>query len=65
MKIACLDFEGVLVPEIWVNLAEQTKIPEFRVTTRDIADYDQLMCYRLDLMKEHKQILAQKISANV
>jgi phosphoserine/homoserine phosphotransferase len=54
MKIACLDFEGVLVPEIWVNLAEQTKIPEFRVTTRDIADYDQLMCYRLDLMKEHK-----------
>lgn len=53
MKIACLDFEGVLVPEIWVNLAEQTNIDELRVTTRDIADYDELMRFRLDLMAKH------------
>ena len=53
MKIACLDFEGVLVPEIWVNLAEQTNIEELRVTTRDIADYDELMRFRLDLMAKH------------
>jgi|TARA_B110000438_G_scaffold273433_1_gene292841 phosphoserine/homoserine phosphotransferase len=53
MKIACLDFEGVLVPEIWVNLAEQTNIEELRVTTRDIADYDELMRFRLDLMEKH------------
>ena len=53
MKIACLDFEGVLVPEIWVKLAEQTNIEELRVTTRDIADYDELMRFRLDLMARH------------
>ncbi|MDC1127544.1 bifunctional phosphoserine phosphatase/homoserine phosphotransferase ThrH [Gammaproteobacteria bacterium] len=53
MKIACLDFEGVLVPEIWVNLAEQTNIKELRVTTRDIANYDELMRFRLDLMAKH------------
>ncbi len=53
MKIACLDFEGVLVPEIWVNLAHQTDIDELKVTTRDISDYDELMCYRLDVMKKY------------
>jgi phosphoserine / homoserine phosphotransferase len=54
MKIACLDFEGVLVPEIWVNLGEQTGISEFRVTTRDISDYNELMNFRLDLMSKHQ-----------
>jgi phosphoserine/homoserine phosphotransferase len=54
MKIACLDFEGVLVPEIWVNLAHQTGIDELKVTTRDISDYDELMRYRLDVMQKHK-----------
>ncbi len=53
MKIACLDFEGVLVPEIWVNLAHQTEIDELKVTTRDISDYDELMRYRLDVMQKH------------
>ena len=52
MKIACLDFEGVLVPEIWVNLAEQTGIDELRLTTRDIPDYDELMQYRLKTLKK-------------
>lgn len=50
MKIACLDFEGVLVPEIWINLAEATGIDKLRLTTRDIADYDELMRYRLEIM---------------
>ena len=50
MKIVCLDFEGVLVPEIWVNLAHQTEIDELKVTTRDISDYDELM---LDLAAIH------------
>ena len=47
MKIACLDFEGVLVPEIWVNLAKKTGIEELKLTTRDIPDYDELMNHRL------------------
>ncbi|HCU90539.1 MAG TPA: bifunctional phosphoserine phosphatase/homoserine phosphotransferase ThrH [Gammaproteobacteria bacterium] len=53
MNIVCLDFEGVLVPEIWIGLAERTGIEELKVTTRDITDYDELMSYRLDLMKKH------------
>ena len=53
MKIACLDFEGVLVPEIWVNLAERTNVEELKVTTRDIADYDELMRYRLNVMEKN------------
>ncbi|MSR14433.1 MAG: bifunctional phosphoserine phosphatase/homoserine phosphotransferase ThrH [Gammaproteobacteria bacterium] len=54
MKIACLDFEGVLVPEIWVGLAERTGIDALRVTTREIPDYDELMGQRLRLMREHR-----------
>lgn len=53
MHIACLDFEGVLVPEIWVGLAEQTGIPELRVTTREMPDYDELMRLRLAIMRQH------------
>jgi phosphoserine/homoserine phosphotransferase len=53
MNIACLDFEGVLVPEIWIGLAQRTGIEELKVTTRDIPDYDELMTYRLDLMQRH------------
>lgn len=53
MHIACLDFEGVLVPEIWVGLAEQTGIERLRLTTRDISDYDELMTLRLECMREH------------
>jgi len=52
MKIACIDFEGVLVPEIWVSLAERTGIDELRLTTRDIPDYDVLMRQRLAIMRE-------------
>ncbi len=53
MEIACLDLEGVLVPEIWIGLAEQTGIDELKATTRDIPDYDQLMQQRLRILDEH------------
>lgn len=53
MNIVCLDMEGVLVPEIWIAFAEKTEIPEFKKTTRDEPDYDKLMKYRIDLLKQH------------
>ena len=54
MIVACLDLEGVLVPEIWINVAERTGIAELRRTTRDEPDYDKLMRARLDLLARHK-----------
>lgn len=54
MQIVCLDMEGVLVPEIWIAFAEKTGIPELRRTTRDEPDYDKLMQYRLDILRQHK-----------
>ena len=51
--IACLDLEGVLVPEIWINVAERTGIDALRATTRDISDYSQLMRQRLDICEEN------------
>lgn len=53
MEIACLDLEGVLVPEIWIGFAEKTGIEELRATTRDIPDYDVLMRQRLDILDKH------------
>lgn len=53
MEIVCLDLEGVLVPEIWIAFAEGTGIPELKKTTRDEPDYDKLMNYRLDILREH------------
>ena len=53
MEIACLDLEGVLIPEIWINFAEKTGIDALRATTRDIPDYDQLMQQRLRILDEH------------
>jgi phosphoserine/homoserine phosphotransferase len=64
MKITCLDFEGVLIPEIWIGLAERTGIEELRLTTRDITDYDELMCYRLKICDE-KDLRIQDIHAVV
>ncbi len=54
MEIACLDLEGVLIPEVWINFAERTGIDALRATTRDIPDYDQLMTQRLEILREHK-----------
>ena len=53
MKLVCLDLEGVLVPEIWIAFSEATGIPELSRTTRDEPDYDKLMRFRLDILKEH------------
>jgi len=53
MQIACLDLEGVLVPEIWIAFSEKTKISSLRATTRDIPDYDVLMRQRLKILKEN------------
>ncbi|MEJ6774105.1 MAG: bifunctional phosphoserine phosphatase/homoserine phosphotransferase ThrH [Porticoccaceae bacterium] len=53
MEIACLDLEGVLVPEIWIAFAEETGIKELNRTTRDEPDYDVLMNYRLDILRQH------------
>ncbi len=53
MDIVCLDLEGVLVPEIWIAFSEATGIPELKKTTRDEPDYDKLMNYRLNILKEH------------
>lgn len=53
MYITCLDLEGVLVPEIWIAFADAAGIPELRRTTRDEPDYDKLMKYRLNILREH------------
>lgn len=53
MNIVCLDLEGVLVPEIWIAFAEETGISELKRTTRDEPDYDKLMNYRINILKEH------------
>jgi phosphoserine/homoserine phosphotransferase len=53
MELACLDLEGVLIPEIWINVAERAGIEGLRLTTRDIPDYDQLMRGRLELLDQH------------
>ncbi|MDR9433575.1 MAG: bifunctional phosphoserine phosphatase/homoserine phosphotransferase ThrH [Spiribacter sp.] len=66
MNIVCLDLEGVLIPEIWINFAELTGIDALRATTRDIVDYDELMRMRLDTLAKHnlglpdiEQVIAQ------
>ena len=53
MNVVCLDLEGVLVPEIWVAFAEASGIPELKRTTRDEPDYNKLMQFRLNILKEH------------
>ena len=56
--IACLDLEGVLVPEIWINVAIKTGIEELKITTREMPDYDKLMKRRLAILDEHKLTIA-------
>ena len=51
MLVCCLDLEGVLVPEIWIEVAKRFKVKELRLTTRDIPDYDRLMKYRIGILK--------------
>ena len=56
--LACLDLEGVLVPEIWINVALKTGIEELKITTREMPDYDALMKRRLAILAEHKLTIA-------
>ena len=53
MYITCLDMEGVLVPEIWIEFARESGIPELTRTTRDEPNYDKLMKWRLGVLREH------------
>jgi phosphoserine/homoserine phosphotransferase len=53
LEIACLDLEGVLIPEVWINVAERTGIEALMATTRDIPDYDELMRQRLAILEKH------------
>ena len=53
MYIVCSDLEGVLVPEVWINVARWTGIDELKLTTRDISDYNALMKRRLEILKQH------------
>lgn len=53
MYIICSDLEGVLVPEVWINVAKKTGIDELKLTTRDINDYDVLMKKRLEILSQH------------
>lgn len=52
--ITCLDLEGVLMPEVWIALAEHFEVPALRLTTRDISDYDELMQHRLEELRKHR-----------
>ena len=67
MNIICFDLEGVLVPEIWIGVAEKTGIEELRATTRDIPDYDELMQFRLQLTDKFDLRIAdiQSVIANL
>ena len=63
MRIICLDLEGVLVPEIWISLANRTKIEGLRLTTRDIKNYDELMAHRLNIMRKEELNIKDIIEA--
>lgn len=67
LHAVCSDLEGVWVPEVWINVAEKTGISELRLTTRDIKDYDELMQYRLKILKERNISLPdiQKVIATI
>ena len=54
MQILCFDLEGVFVPEIWIAFSEETGIEELKITTREEPDYDKLMKYRMNILREHK-----------
>ncbi len=67
LHAVCSDLEGVWVPEVWINVAEKTGISELRLTTRDIKDYDELMQYRLKILKERNLTLLdiQRVIATI
>ena len=58
MHIICLDLEGVLIPEMWLEVAERTGVADLRLTTRDVADYDELMRHRIAVLERNRISLA-------
>ncbi|MFW5776733.1 MAG: bifunctional phosphoserine phosphatase/homoserine phosphotransferase ThrH [Spirochaetota bacterium] len=58
MDVVCLDLEGVLIPEMWIMVADATATDELRLTTRDISDYDELMRHRIDVLERRGITLA-------
>ncbi len=56
--LVAADLEGVFLPEIWIAVAERANLPELRLTTRDVPDYDQLMHYRIDILARERMTLA-------
>ncbi len=56
MQIVCLDLEGVLIPEIWIEFSDRSGIPELAKTTRDEPDYDKLMRYRLEILGRERDL---------
>jgi len=67
MHAVCSDLEGVWVPEVWINVAEKTGIPALRITTRDMKNYDELMQYRLKILRENNLTLLdiQRVIATI
>jgi phosphoserine/homoserine phosphotransferase len=67
MHAVCSDLEGVWVPEVWINVAEKTGIPALRLTTRDMKNYDELMQYRLEILRENNLTLLdiQRVIATI
>ena len=67
LHAVCSDLEGVWVPEVWINVAEKTGIPELRLTTRDMKNYDELMQYRLKILNEKNLTLLdiQRVIATI
>lgn len=67
LHAVCSDLEGVWVPEVWINVAERTGIPELRFTTRDIKNYDELMQHRLKILRERNLTLLdiQRVIATI
>ena len=67
MHAVCSDLEGVWVPEVWINVAERTGIPGLRLTTRDMKDYDELMQYRLKILRDNNLTLLdiQRVIATI
>jgi len=67
LHAVCSDLEGVWVPEVWINVAEKTGIPELRLTTRDMKNYDELMCHRLKILNERNLTLLdiQRVIATI
>lgn len=67
MTFVCSDMEGVFVPEVWINVAEKTGIPQLRFTTRDEPDYGKLMRYRMEILRQHhlKLVDIQNVIATI